>query len=62
MITHLGRIVFRQTFLMSWEDLGFLPVRSSNAGYAEGMLSVTQRRGLTTLVPKPGNPKHVIDS
>ena len=49
-------------FKCFWEDLGFLLVRSLNAGFAEGMLTVTQRQGVITLVPKPGKPKQVINS
>ena len=50
---------FLKTF---WNDLGYLLVRSLNAGFSMGQLSLTQRQGTIILVPKAGKPKEKIDS
>ena len=49
-------------FKVFWEDLGHLLVRSLNTGFSVGMLSVTQRQGVITLLPKPGKTKKDIHS
>ena len=49
-------------FKVFWKELGHFLVRSLNAGFSAGMLSVTQRQGQITLVPKPGKNKNDIHS
>jgi len=40
-----------------WGDIGTLLVRSINYGFISGNLSVTQREGIITLLPKGNKPK-----
>lgn len=37
-----------------WKQLGHFMVRSLNFGYKKGELSVTQRQGIITCIPKEG--------
>ena len=43
-----------------WIDLGDFLVRSINYGYAHGKLSVTQRQGVITCLPKANKSKHFL--
>ena len=45
-----------------WIDLKYFVYRSLCHGLARGELSVTQREGLITLVPKPSKPRNLISS
>ena len=45
-----------------WCDLKYFVLKSLKYGSKIGELSITQREGIITLVPKPGKPRHVISS
>ena len=42
-----------------WKDINPFLVRSFNHGYEKGQLSVTQRQGVITCLPKEGKPKFI---
>ena len=43
-----------------WGRLGFLVVRSLNESYLDGELSLTQRRGIITCLPKPDKDRNFL--
>ena len=45
-----------------WNDLKYFVYRSLKYGLMKGELSITQREGLITLVPKPSKPRNLIAS
>ena len=47
-------------FKFFWKDLGAFLVRSINYGFQKGEMSVTQRRGVITCIPKDNKPKRLI--
>ena len=47
-------------FKMFWKKLGHFIVRSINEGFAKGILSVTQREGIITCIPKDNKPRNQI--
>jgi hypothetical protein len=47
-------------FKMFWRDLGPLVTRALNEGFERGMLSVTQREGIITCIPKGDKPREYI--
>ena len=49
---------FSSEFLkMFWKELGHFIVRSLNYGYDCGELSITQKQGIITCIPKEGKPR-----
>ena len=47
-------------FKFFWKKIGTSVVRSLNYGFQEGKLSVTQREGIITCIPKEGKPKQFL--
>ena len=47
-------------FKMFWKYIGVFVVRSINYGYRNGILSVTQRHGVITLLPKGDKPRQYL--
>ena len=47
-------------FKFFWKDLGLFVVRSLNEAYEDGELSITQKEGLITCLPKCGKEKEYI--
>lgn len=47
-------------FKCFWGKLGNFVVRSLNFGYQTGQLSITQRLGIITCIPKADKPRHFI--
>ena len=47
-------------FKFFWRDIGTFLVRSINCGFNKGEMSVTQRRGVITCIPKENKPKRLI--
>ena len=47
-------------FKCFWKYLGTFIVRSLNYGYTIGQLSITQRQGIITCIPKSNKPKHFL--
>lgn len=47
-------------FKMFWKQLGFFVVRSINYAFHNGLMSVTQRQGIITCIPKENKPRHFI--
>ena len=45
-------------FKFFWTDLKYFILRSLNYGYRTGSLSVTQKQGIITCLPKPGKSRH----
>ena len=43
-----------------WNDIGVFLVRSINEGFLNGQMSVTQRRGIITCIPKEGKEKQFL--
>ena len=49
---------FSSEFLkMFWKELGHFIVRSLNYGFDCGELSITQKQGIITCIPKEGKPR-----
>ena len=42
-----------EIFKFFWIDIGVFVLRSINHGYRTGLLSVTQKQGILTCLPKP---------
>ena len=56
-IVALGQMVLEQNFLsFFWRNLGHFIVRFLNYGYQIGELSVTQKEGIITCIPKDNKP------
>ena len=49
-----------EIFKMFWKTLVHFIVRSINEGFAKGILSVTQREGIITCLPKDNKPRNQI--
>ena len=49
----------KEFILFFWDDLKEIIVRYVNEAYSTGQLFVTQRRGVLTLIPKPGDQKQM---
>lgn len=49
-------------FKVFWEKLGHFVVQSINYAYDHAKLSITQRRGIITCVPKEDKPKHLLEN
>ena len=47
-------------FQLFWIDLGFFVLRSINYGYQSGSLSITQKQGIITCLPKPNKSRHLL--
>ena len=47
-------------FKFFWSDLGMFILRSINYGYRTGSLSITQKQGITTCIPKPNKSRHYL--
>lgn len=47
-------------FKCFWKQLGNFVVRSINLGYINGQLSITQRQGIITCIPKGDKQRHFI--
>ena len=47
-------------FKVFWKQLGNFVLRSLNYGYMKGELSVTQKQGLITSIPKENKPKQFL--
>ena len=47
-------------FKVFWKQLGVFLVRSLNNGYVNDLLSISQRQGIITLIPKGNKPKEFI--
>ena len=47
-------------FKMLWKKMGHCIVRSISCGFTKGELSVTQREGIITCIPKDSKPRHLI--
>ena len=47
-------------FKMFWIDLGAYVLRSVNYAYRHGSLSVTQKQGIITCLPKPNKARHML--
>ena len=47
-------------FKFFWKKIGTSVVKSLNYGFQEGKLSVTQREGIITCIPKEGKPKQFL--
>ena len=45
-----------------WRDIGSFVVRSLNYGFRSGQLSVTQRQGIITCIPKEGKDKRFLQN
>ena len=43
-----------------WGKIGYLVVRSLNYGFIKGELSVTQKQGIITLIPKDNKPRRFL--
>ena len=44
-------------FKFFWVDIGQFTLRSLNFGYLTGSLSITQKQGIITCIPKPNKPR-----
>ena len=47
-------------FKVFWKQLGAFVLWSLNYGYKNGELSITQKQGLLTCIPKENKPKHLL--
>ena len=47
-------------FKFFWIDIGVFVLRSLNMGYRTGNLSVTQKQGIITCLPKPNKNRHFL--
>ena len=47
-------------FKMFWKKMGHFVVRSINYGFSKGELSITQREGIITCIPKDNKPHHFV--
>ena len=47
-------------FMVFWKELGHFVLRSINFCYKMGELSITQRQGIITCIPKENKPKHFL--
>ena len=55
------QMVLQQNFFkVFWKDLGHFIVRSLNYGFTSGTMSVTQKQGIITCIPKDNKPRHFL--
>ena len=47
-------------FKMFWKKMGHFVVRCINYGFSKGELSITQREGIITCIPKENKPRHFV--
>ena len=47
-------------FKFFWLDLKHFILRSLNYGYRNGSLSITQKQGIITCLPKPNKSRHYL--
>ncbi|MCU7801456.1 MAG: hypothetical protein KZQ70_15325, partial [gamma proteobacterium symbiont of Lucinoma myriamae] len=47
-------------FKVFWRYLGHFVIRSLNSGFQKGELSITQKEGIITCVPKDNKPKELL--
>ena len=47
-------------FKIFWKKMGHFVVRSINYGFSKGELSITQREGIITCIPKDNKPRHFV--
>ena len=47
-------------FKFFWKDLGFFIIRSLNEGFESGKMSITQREGIITCIPKGDKPREFL--
>ena len=47
-------------FKVFWKQIGHFVLRSINCGYRKGELSITQKQGIITCIPKENKPKHLL--
>ena len=47
-------------FKFFWPDMGHYILNSLNDGYRKGNLSITQRQGVITCIPKPNKSRHLL--
>ena len=63
MIKVLGRLVLQQNSIkFVWGEVGQFVVRSLNYGFEQGQLSVTQRQGVITCLPKGDKPRQFLQN
>ena len=61
MLKVLAQMVLRRIFLkFFWIDIGIFVLRSLNYAYRTGQLSVTQKQGVITCLPKPNKNRHFL--
>ena len=49
----------RQSSIYFWKDIGKLVLDSLNESFTNGELSITQKQGLITLLPKGNKPREL---
>ena len=54
------RSTFSSFFFFFFADLGGFIVRSINCGFSKGEMSVAQRQGVITCIPKKGEDKTLL--
>ena len=47
-------------FKFFWKDIGIFLIRSMNEGYNKGELSITQKQGIISILPKGDKPREFI--
>ena len=47
-------------FKFFWKDVGKLLIRSLNYGFELGKLSITQKQGIISILPKPNKPREFL--
>ena len=47
-------------FKVFWKQIGHFVLRSINCSYKKGELSITQKQGIITCIPKENKPKHLL--
>ncbi len=54
------QMILHRIFSSFWKDLGHLIVRNLNYGFTSGTMSVTQKQGIITCIPKDNKPRHFL--
>ena len=62
MANHPGRRVFHQFYKRFWEEIGDDVVECINYAFNKGELSICQKRGVITLLPKKDKPTDVLNN
>lgn len=52
------QIFLSQFYKVFWNDIATFSVKSVNHGFDQGEMSVTQRKGIITCIPKQGKKKN----